>query len=256
MSSQLDRRRAGLPLPLCPNPEALEGWARAGKGLACGVDRRSRVSGSYFGGRLVGLLPPLQPPQSAAHSSSRLDLGLPSGWMGGCRFTPQAEMIGSQFAARRDPPSPDPSRALPLPPKHPPTRGRPRGESQRPKRASLRQATAGRRVCALPPPADWSEGFQPPETAVPLRQRDSHQPSGPGWELARPPNTPTDKRSRVWTPGALAQRRRMAGGARTAGSARRTGRARSAQGARGARTCALRAPGLLREVSRSSAAGN
>lgn len=142
----------------------------------------------------MGLLPPLQPPQSAAHLSSWLDFGLPSGWMGGCRFKPQAELIGSEFAARRDPPSPDRCRVLPLPWKHPPTRGRPRGESPRPKRASLGQATAGRRVCARPPPGGRLAAWRLPaaQDHSSLGPRDSHQPSGPGRELARPPNSPTE----------------------------------------------------------------
>lgn len=72
---QLDGRQAALPVALPETGEpGSRGWARAGRGgagqgLGSGADERSSDSGSCFGGRLAGLLPPLQPPPAAAHLS-------------------------------------------------------------------------------------------------------------------------------------------------------------------------------------------
>lgn len=92
--------------PLFPPPRNLvhiQGWALTGKALETRAARRSSDSGSYFGGSPVGLLLALQPLPSVGRWSPGRDSALAGGWVGGCRFKPQAELIGSELAARRRP---------------------------------------------------------------------------------------------------------------------------------------------------------
>lgn len=199
-------------LPLCPDLEDLEGSAPVGKGLETGADKRSLDSASYFGGRLVGLIPPLQPPRSAAHLSSGLDFG--AGGLAGAVSNHGQSSLGHnlQPGGTRPPPT-----RVGFSLRHGNTRppGAVRGGIPAPQargpRPSHRRAP-GLRLST--PCRDSRPGsFPPPKAAVPLGQRDSHRPAGPGRDLAWPQNAPTDQRSKAQAPGAPAQRWRVARGA-------------------------------------------